>query len=82
MPSGVNHLLFPLFALGIVVTGLVLLAVLTPLAEKLGLLDFPDDRKRHGEPVPMVGGISDLGCNGYGDRLRCLVGRLGIYPAQ
>ena len=58
MPSGVNHLLFPLFALGIVVTGLVLIAVLSPLAEKLGLLDFPDDRKRHGEPVPMVGGIS------------------------
>lgn len=58
MPSGVNPLLLPLFALGIVVTGLVLIAVLSPLAEKLGLLDFPDDRKRHGEPVPMVGGIS------------------------
>ncbi|NBS12892.1 MAG: undecaprenyl/decaprenyl-phosphate alpha-N-acetylglucosaminyl 1-phosphate transferase [Gammaproteobacteria bacterium] len=36
----------------------MLIAVLSPLAEKLGLLDIPTERKRHGEPVPMVGGIS------------------------
>ena len=36
----------------------VLILVLTPFASKMRLLDFPDHRKRHREPTPMVGGIA------------------------
>ena len=37
---------------------LVLILVLTPLAERVNLLDQPDHRKRHRTPVPMVGGLA------------------------
>jgi len=36
----------------------LIILILTPFSERLGLLDLPDERKRHGEPVPMVGGIA------------------------
>ena len=42
-------------------TGLALfvfILVLTPFAERLRLIDEPDQRKRHGASVPMVGGIA------------------------
>ena len=42
--------------------GFFLVLFLIPLlcrpAERLGLLDLPNDRKLHGEPVPMIGGIA------------------------
>lgn len=45
-----------------VVAGFVFVSVLIPMlcrpAERLGLLDLPDERKIHGEPVPMIGGIA------------------------
>lgn len=45
-----------------VAAGFVLVSFLIPLlcrpAEYLGLLDLPDNRKLHGEPVPMIGGIA------------------------
>ena len=45
-----------------VASGFVLVSFLIPLlcrpAEYLGLLDLPDNRKLHGEPVPMIGGIA------------------------
>ncbi len=45
-------------------SGLVLTAVATgilrPLAQPLGLIDHPDPRKRHGAPVPLVGGLAIL----------------------
>ena len=37
---------------------LVFILVLTPFAERLRLLDHPDHRKRHQNPVPMVGGLA------------------------
>lgn len=37
---------------------LVLILVLTSLAERVNLLDQPDHRKRHQTPVPMVGGLA------------------------
>ena len=37
---------------------LLLIAILSPLARSLRLLDEPVGRKQHGMPVPMVGGIS------------------------
>jgi UDP-GlcNAc:undecaprenyl-phosphate GlcNAc-1-phosphate transferase len=45
-----------------VLAGLVFVSILIPMlcrpAERLGLLDLPDERKIHGEPVPMIGGIA------------------------
>ncbi|QOC23810.1 undecaprenyl/decaprenyl-phosphate alpha-N-acetylglucosaminyl 1-phosphate transferase [Wenzhouxiangella sp. AB-CW3] len=45
-----------------IVAGFVFVSILIPMlcrpAERLGLLDLPDDRKLHGEPVPMIGGIA------------------------
>ena len=45
-----------------VVAGFVFVSILIPMlcrpAERMGLLDLPDDRKLHGEPVPMIGGIA------------------------
>lgn len=45
-----------------VAAGFAFVSVLIPMlcrpAERLGLLDLPDDRKLHGEPVPMIGGIA------------------------
>lgn len=40
------------------VASIVLIWGLAHVAEPLGLLDLPDARKRHGEPVPMVGGLA------------------------
>lgn len=34
------------------------LAIFTPLARRIGLVDIPDERKRHIGNVPLVGGIS------------------------
>jgi UDP-GlcNAc:undecaprenyl-phosphate GlcNAc-1-phosphate transferase len=36
---------------------IVMIALLRPLAFRIGLLDRPDDRKRHSDSVPLVGGI-------------------------
>ncbi len=45
-----------------VLAGFAFVSVLIPLlcrpAERLGLLDLPNERKLHGEPVPMIGGIA------------------------
>src|SRR5699024_5672836 len=45
-----------------VVAGFVFVSVLVPMlcrpAARLGLLDLPNDRKLHGEPVPMIGGVA------------------------
>ena len=45
-----------------VLAGFLFVSFLIPLlcrpAEYLGLLDLPDNRKLHGEPVPMIGGIA------------------------
>lgn len=49
------------FIWGPLVSGLMALLViivLTPFSERLRLMDLPDERKRHGEPVPMIGGIA------------------------
>ena len=35
-----------------------LISILSPLAPKLGLVDRPSDRKRHGQSVPVVGGLA------------------------
>jgi UDP-GlcNAc:undecaprenyl-phosphate GlcNAc-1-phosphate transferase len=45
------------FILGAVLAFLFIL-FLTPLAERVGFLDLPDDRKQHQSSVPMVGGIA------------------------
>lgn len=37
---------------------IVLIWALTPLAERFNLLDIPDERKRHGDPVPLIGGLA------------------------
>ena len=36
----------------------VLILVLSPFAGRMRLLDLPDQRKRHREPTPMVGGVA------------------------
>ena len=49
------------FLWGAIISGLVaflVIIVLTPFSERLRLMDIPDERKRHGEPVPMIGGIA------------------------
>ena len=46
---------FVLAALGMLVT-LIALMLLVPNAARLGLVDYPDARKRHRQPTPMVGG--------------------------
>ena len=49
------------FLWGPIISGLVaflVIIVLTPFSERLRLMDIPDERKRHGEPVPMIGGIA------------------------
>ena len=43
--------------LGAVVT-LAALFLLVPNADRLGLIDKPTHRKRHGTPTPMVGGLA------------------------
>ena len=49
------------FLLGPIISGLVtflVIIVLTPFSERLRVMDIPDERKRHSEPVPMIGGIA------------------------
>ena len=41
----------------IFIVTLVFLFVLRPLAVAVGLVDVPGGRKRHGMPVPLIGGI-------------------------
>ncbi len=41
-----------------VVIALISLLILSTNASRLGLMDFPTDRKRHAHPVPAVGGLS------------------------
>ena len=40
------------------VASLLLILVLTPFAERMQWVDRPDQRKRHQEPVPMIGGLA------------------------
>lgn len=40
------------------IASIVLVWCLAHVAEPLGLIDLPGARKRHGEPVPMVGGLA------------------------
>ena len=54
--DGIATLYIPLVAGG--ASAFLFILILTPLAERLGLLDIPDDRKRHQTAVPMVGGIA------------------------
>lgn len=35
----------------------MLILLLSKIADKIQLLDFPNDRKRHGIPIPLVGGL-------------------------
>ena len=35
-----------------------LIILLSPIARKIELVDVPDERKKHGYPVPLIGGIS------------------------
>ena len=51
--AGINP--FLLLTLGIAVS-LLVVPLLTRLAPRLGLIDFPDPRKVHATPVPRVGG--------------------------
>ena len=37
---------------------LVMIVVLSKVAPRLGLMDTPSDRKRHGTPTPLVGGLA------------------------
>lgn len=58
MDSPVDTITFiglPIFV-GIAV--ILFILVLTPFAERIRLLDVPDHRKRHGVPVPLVGGLA------------------------
>jgi len=48
---------FVVAALGMLVT-LLALMVLVPSAPRLGLVDYPDARKRHHQPTPLVGGLA------------------------
>jgi len=48
---------FVVAALGMLVT-LLALMVLVPRAPSLGLVDYPDARKRHSQPTPLVGGLA------------------------
>ena len=48
---------FVVATLGMLVT-LVGLMALVPNAARLGLVDYPDARKRHGRPTPLVGGLA------------------------
>jgi undecaprenyl-phosphate alpha-N-acetylglucosaminyl 1-phosphatetransferase len=48
---------FVVAALGMLVT-LVVLMALVPNAARLGLVDYPDARKRHHQPTPLVGGLA------------------------
>lgn len=45
------------FAFALVLTTAIIW-FLAPHAARLGLVDEPDQRKRHGEPVPLIGGIA------------------------
>ncbi|MDH4023163.1 MAG: undecaprenyl/decaprenyl-phosphate alpha-N-acetylglucosaminyl 1-phosphate transferase [Gammaproteobacteria bacterium] len=36
----------------------LLIAVLRPLAVRVGLIDLPNERKNHGAPTPLVGGLA------------------------
>lgn len=40
------------------VTTAILIVILYPWAEKIGFMDKPNDRKRHQNPIPMIGGIA------------------------
>lgn len=48
---------FVVAAIGMLVTLIVLMA-LVPNAARLGLVDYPDARKRHNRPTPLVGGLA------------------------
>jgi UDP-GlcNAc:undecaprenyl-phosphate GlcNAc-1-phosphate transferase len=43
--------------LALIVT-IIFMFVLRPVAVEVGLVDLPGGRKRHGEPVPIIGGIA------------------------
>ena len=38
----------------------VLIRVLSPVAPRLDLIDYPQGRKRHEEPIPLIGGLAML----------------------
>lgn len=50
-----NRIVFSLLILSAIAC---LIPLLTPLAQRLLLVDHPNERKQHGEPVPLVGGIA------------------------
>jgi UDP-GlcNAc:undecaprenyl-phosphate GlcNAc-1-phosphate transferase len=50
-------ILFSTFLLSTIVT-ILLMPICINLANKLNLLDFPNDRKVHGVPIPRIGGIA------------------------
>lgn len=49
--------LIPALAITLIVTVAAIFA-LSPLAERIGLIDRPGGRKRHGQDVPIIGGIA------------------------
>ena len=56
------------FVLTFVVT-VVFVFVLRPIASAIGLVDVPGGRKRHGMPVPLIGGIAMSIALGFGTSL-------------
>ncbi len=51
------------------VTTLVLIASLKPLAVKVGLIDHPCSRKRHDGTIPLIGGVSIYLCVLFMDKI-------------
>lgn len=49
-------LLFSIIAGGFVTA--ICIRLLTPVALRIGLIDTPGGRKKHGQPVPLIGGIA------------------------
>src|SRR5512147_1798687 len=43
--------------IGLVAAAAAIIALLRPLCRKLQLIDHPDERKQHGESVPLAGGL-------------------------
>lgn len=72
-------LLFVLFSVA------TLIVILAPMARMMRLVDIPNDRKKHGEPVPMVGGlaiyialVSAIFISSFGDKVEWLIFSAGI----
>jgi len=77
--SLLSNLLFVFFSVA------TLIVILSPIAQMMRLVDIPNDRKKHGEPVPMVGGlaiyialVSVIFISSFGDQVEWLIFSAGI----